>query len=114
MLGYFYGKKFGSKNSPASEFYMPTFRNTIFYTYPPLKMEQCSETSAYKIQTQGNYREESIQHDLNLLSFSSAVSTFNSSKILNSFLGKNKKVCPAVLLKNFLSVYVSPFLILFV
>jgi len=36
-------------NSPASEFYMPTFRNTLFhlhrrigilYTYPPMKMEQ--------------------------------------------------------------------------
>jgi len=25
-------------------------------------MEQCSETSAYKIQTPGNYPEESIQH----------------------------------------------------
>ena len=48
-------------NSPASEFYMPTFRNTLFhpyrrvgvefYTYPPMKMEQteCSELSAYKI-----------------------------------------------------------------
>jgi hypothetical protein len=35
-----------------------------FYTYPPMKMEQteCSETSAYKIQTPGNYPEESIQH----------------------------------------------------
>jgi hypothetical protein len=35
-----------------------------FYTYPPVKMEQaeCSETSAYKIQTPGNYPEESIQH----------------------------------------------------
>ena len=60
-------------NYPASEFYMPTFRNTLFhlhrqvgmkYTYPPMKMEQieCSETSAYKIQTPGNYPEESIQH----------------------------------------------------
>jgi hypothetical protein len=31
--------------------------------YPPMKMEQtaCSETSAYKIQTPGNYPEESIQ-----------------------------------------------------
>jgi len=38
-------------NSQASEFYMPTFRNTL-----------CFETSAYKIQTQGNYPEESIQH----------------------------------------------------
>jgi len=30
----------------------------------PMKLEQpeCSETSAYKIQTTGNYPEESIQH----------------------------------------------------
>ena len=26
-----------------------------------MKMEQCSETSAYKIQTPGNYLEENIQ-----------------------------------------------------
>jgi len=31
-------------------------------TYLPMKMEQCSETSAYKIQTPGNYPEESQQH----------------------------------------------------
>ena len=36
----------------------------ILHTYPPMKMEQteCSETSAYKIQTPGNCPEESIQH----------------------------------------------------
>ena len=36
----------------------------IVHTYPPMKMDQteCSETSAYKIQTPGNYPEESIQH----------------------------------------------------
>jgi hypothetical protein len=36
----------------------------ILHTYPPMKMEQteCSETLAYKIQTPGNYPEESIQH----------------------------------------------------
>ena len=36
----------------------------IFHTYPLMKTEQteCSETSAYKIQTPGNYPEESIQH----------------------------------------------------
>jgi hypothetical protein len=66
-------------NSPASEFYTPTFRNTLsssptlsrmdttnilkfssLFTYLPVKMEQteCSETSAYKIQTLGNYPEE--------------------------------------------------------
>jgi len=31
------------------------------YTYPPMKMKQCSETSAYKMQTRGNYPEENIQ-----------------------------------------------------
>jgi hypothetical protein len=33
------------------------------YAYPPMKMEQtdCSEWSAYKIQTPGNYPEESIK-----------------------------------------------------
>jgi hypothetical protein len=33
-------------------------------TYLPMKMEQteCSETSAYKIQTPGNYPKEIIQH----------------------------------------------------
>ena len=33
-------------------------------TYPPMKVEQteCFETKAYKIQTQVNYPEESIQH----------------------------------------------------
>jgi hypothetical protein len=36
----------------------------IFITYQPMKMEQteCSETSAYKIQTPGNYPEEGMQH----------------------------------------------------
>jgi hypothetical protein len=50
--------------------YMPTFRNTLpsskagRFAYLPMKMEQseCSETSVYKIQTPGNYPEESIQH----------------------------------------------------
>jgi hypothetical protein len=47
-------------NFPASEFYMPTFRRW-----------KCSETSAYNIQTPGNYPEESIQlseHDESLKS----------------------------------------------
>jgi hypothetical protein len=32
-----------------------------------MKMEQCSETSAYKIQTPGNYPEENIKHEIYLL-----------------------------------------------
>jgi len=39
-------------------------KNEFLHIYLPIKMEQtgCSETSAYKIQTSGNYPEESIQH----------------------------------------------------
>jgi len=44
MLGYLYGKSFGSQS----------------HTYLPIKMKQCSETSAYKIQTPRNYPEGSI------------------------------------------------------
>jgi hypothetical protein len=43
-------------NSPISEFYMSTAYK-ILHIYPPMKMEQCSETSAYKIQTPENYPE---------------------------------------------------------
>jgi hypothetical protein len=45
--------------------YTPTYlKPSHTYTYLPIKMEQmeCSETSAYKIQTPGNYPEESIQY----------------------------------------------------
>ena len=61
---------------PKSEFYIPTFRNTLFHlhrrvgmqilhTYPPMKMEQteCFEMSAYKIQTLGIHPEETIQQN---------------------------------------------------
>jgi hypothetical protein len=44
---------------------IPTYlKPSHSYTYPAMKTEQteCSETSAYKIQTPGNYPEESIQH----------------------------------------------------
>jgi len=34
----------------------------ILYVYPPMKMGQCSETLAYKIQSPGNYPEESVQN----------------------------------------------------
>jgi hypothetical protein len=63
MLGYLYGKRFGSSHN-FSRINTPTFSNlVIIHTYPPMKMEQteCSETSEYKIQTPGNYPEESIK-----------------------------------------------------
>jgi len=38
----------------------------ILHAYPPMKMErtECYETSAYEIQTPGNYAEVSIQQDV--------------------------------------------------
>ena len=62
-------------NTPASEFYMPTFRNTLFHlhrrigmkvilhTYPSMKMEQSVPKCRHiKFRRGGNYPEESIQH----------------------------------------------------
>jgi hypothetical protein len=54
-------------DSLASEFYVPTFRNTLpnifFLLTPPMKMENTEyfETSAHKIQTPRNYQKERIQ-----------------------------------------------------
>jgi len=50
--------------SPASECYMPTFRNTLcsIFRGDSEDRTECSETSVYKIQTPGNHPEESIQH----------------------------------------------------
>ena len=46
---------FHSGDSPASEFYVPTFRNTL--PVPPMKLEQAaySETSEDNIQKPPNY-----------------------------------------------------------
>ena len=52
--------EFGSSQT-FSRISTPTFSNpVIFRAYPPMKMEQCFETSPYKIQTLGNYPEEGI------------------------------------------------------
>jgi len=52
-----------------------------FYTYLPMKMEQteCSETSAYKIQTPANYPKESIQQEAGILVSTTAVLSLNSA-----------------------------------
>jgi hypothetical protein len=67
-IGVFVREKVWLNSSPSHTFSCintRTFSNlVILHSYPPMKMEQteCSETSAYKIQTPGNYPEESIQH----------------------------------------------------
>jgi len=50
------------RNSPALNFICQRF-GTMFHLHRRIgmKMEQCSETSAYKIQTPGNYPEEITQ-----------------------------------------------------
>jgi hypothetical protein len=45
-------------NSLASEIYMPTFRNNLFHLH---RHTPTCETSAYKLQTPGNYPKENIQ-----------------------------------------------------
>ena len=57
-------------NSPALEFHMPTFRNTLSHLHRRVGADlptyedgtECSETSAYKLQAPRNYTKESIQH----------------------------------------------------
>ena len=50
--------------SEKSAYKIQTQVGVEIYTYLPIKMEQteCSETSSYKIQMPGNYPEENIQH----------------------------------------------------
>jgi len=70
MLEYLYGKN------------IPTFSNiVILHTYPPMKMEEteCYETSAYKIQTPGNYPEESKQHSEHGESLKSTIQIIRTS-----------------------------------
>jgi hypothetical protein len=47
-------------DSPASGFYVPTFRNTVCSTYGD--GTECSETSEHKILTPGNHPKERLQH----------------------------------------------------
>jgi hypothetical protein len=58
-------------NFLASEFYMPKFRNN--FSVPSSQAgedgTECSEMSAYKIQTPGNYPEESIKQSTVLFRF---------------------------------------------
>jgi hypothetical protein len=49
-------------SSPASEFYKPTFRNAVSLPHMKMKRHTVFRTSAYKIQTPGNYTEDNILH----------------------------------------------------
>ena len=104
-------------SQPASEFYMPTFRNTLFHLHKQVGVKndyfraktfsrintptflnlvhsshlpayengkECSETSAYKIQTPGNYPEESIQYSEQVESLKSRIIQLNGNFILIS------------------------------
>ena len=55
-------------NYLASGVYMSTFRNTLFHLHRQVDLSayedgtECSETSAYKLQTPSNYPKECIRH----------------------------------------------------
>jgi hypothetical protein len=46
-----------------TKYFVQIMKPICLHTYLPMKIQQteCSETSAYKIQTPGNYPEENIQ-----------------------------------------------------
>jgi len=54
-------------DSPVSEFYVPTFRNTLsapsswVVSAPPMRMEQCVPKRRHKIHTSGNHPKERIK-----------------------------------------------------
>ena len=113
-------------NSPASEFYMPTFPNTLshlhrqvsmkytshlptyedgtlLHTYLLMQMEQkeCSETSEYKIQTPGNYPVESIQHSHKTFPFVCCITILYFSLLLRVLQKYTKRVAAEVTKLNF-------------
>ena len=91
---------------------MPKFRNTLVHlhrrapTYSPMKMEQteCSETSAYKIQTPENYPEESIQHSEHGECLKSRRYTYNISQC---WWVSSKQLIKSVGFKNLYRQFVS-------
>jgi hypothetical protein len=70
MLGYLYGKRFGSgyfSSQTFSHISTPTFPTPVtLHTYMPMKMKQsqCSETLVFKIQMPANHTDESIQQKI--------------------------------------------------
>jgi len=73
MLRYLYGKRFGSKTFSSQTF--PRINTSTFLNLVTLHLTayedetECSETSAYKIQTPGNYPEGSIQQHYGCVHF---------------------------------------------
>jgi len=49
-----------------------------------MKMEQCSETSAYKFQTPGNHPKESIQHSVHGESLKSSIKYLTAQQVFRS------------------------------
>ena len=64
MLEYLYGKRFGSSQTFSRIGKYANILTPSHSSYLSANEDgsECSETSAYKIQTPGNYPEEIIQH----------------------------------------------------
>ena len=78
MLGYVYGKRFGSKIAWANR------KEGDRVGAGPRWNRECFETSAYKIQTPGNYPEGSIQHSEHGESLKSRLLLLILNSVLNS------------------------------
>ena len=52
-----------------------------------MEQTKCSETSAYKIQTPGNYPEENIQQNVHLAGPQTVVTAYNRNEYQECFLG---------------------------
>ena len=72
-----------------------------------MKMEQCSETSIYKIQTTGNYPEESTQHSEHDESLTSVEFTNSLEETMTSSFRAELKIEAARSPKTLLNFYLA-------
>jgi hypothetical protein len=86
-------------DSPASKFYVTTFRNILLVHTTYEVGTECSETSAYKIQTPRNHPQERIQHSRHGESLNSRLIV-----ALRNF-GKRLKINPSFLVPMYRLAY---------
>jgi hypothetical protein len=82
-------------DTPASKYYVPTFRNILLVHTTYKVGTKCSETSAHKIQTPENHPKERIQHSEHSKSWKSRL-TVALSNFVKAPKSKSKLPCLGV------------------